>query len=150
MRSSETYLPAFDGLQLFFRHWLPENRVVSCVCLVHGLGEHSQRYSHMADFMNSQAIAVLGFDLRGHGRSQGQRGHAPSLDALMADIQLLIEQSTGLFPDLPCFLYGHSLGGLLVLPGEAVWRIRPQLEPAFRLRRKRSFPRSPGDPGLSA
>jgi alpha-beta hydrolase superfamily lysophospholipase len=58
---------------------------------------------------------VAGFDLRGHGRSGGARGHAPSLDAYMQDIRRFFQLMTPRFPQIPHFLYGHSLGGLLAL-----------------------------------
>ncbi len=85
------------------------------VCLVHGLGEHSGRYVHVAEAFTSLGYAVLAFDLRGHGKSGGARGHAPSNDALMADIEMLLSQAKERFPDQPCYLYGHSLGGNLVI-----------------------------------
>jgi alpha-beta hydrolase superfamily lysophospholipase len=60
-------------------------------------------------------FSLTAFDLRGHGKSGGQRGHFPSLNALMDDIHQHIRQAVEKFPELPVFLYGHSLGGLLVL-----------------------------------
>ena len=57
----------------------------------------------------------LGFDLRGHGKSGGPRGHTPGYDILMDDVALLLEQIETRYTDLPGFLYGHSLGGNLVL-----------------------------------
>jgi alpha-beta hydrolase superfamily lysophospholipase len=65
--------------------------------------------------MNRAGYAMLGFDLRGHGRSGGRRGDAPSYEALMDDIELLVRGAGSSFPRLPLFLYGHSMGGNLVL-----------------------------------
>jgi alpha-beta hydrolase superfamily lysophospholipase len=82
--------------------------------LVHGLGEHSGRYRHVAVALTASGYGVLTFDLRGHGRSGGRRGDTrfgPCLD----DIDRLVDEAVRSFPDRPCFLYGHSLGGLLVL-----------------------------------
>jgi alpha-beta hydrolase superfamily lysophospholipase len=58
---------------------------------------------------------MFAFDLRGHGKSEGRRGDAPSYAVLLDDIDLLIQKSRSKFPDLPLFLYGHSMGGNLVL-----------------------------------
>jgi alpha-beta hydrolase superfamily lysophospholipase len=58
---------------------------------------------------------MAGFDLRGHGRSGGARGHAPSLDAYMQDIRRFFRLMDQRYPNIPRFLYGHSFGGLLTL-----------------------------------
>ena len=95
------------------------------VCLVHGHGEHVGRYSHVADALNQEGYALVAIDLRGHGRSEGKRGHVPSYEALMDDVAWLIDDAKLRFPDVPCFLYGHSMGGNLVL--NFCLRRRPQL-----------------------
>ncbi|MBC8262779.1 MAG: lysophospholipase [Anaerolineales bacterium] len=114
-----------DGLQLYAQGWQPETEPKGVICLVHGLGEHNGRYAHLAAFLNQAGYALLTFDLRGHGKSEGPRGHAPSYEALLDDIAHLLEEAAARYPDRPCFLYGHSLGGNLVI-GYALRR-RPQL-----------------------
>lgn len=115
MKHFETTLKSNDNLDLFCQGWLPETPPRAVICLVHGLGEHSGRYAHVAEAFNLAGYAVIGFDLRGHGKSGGQRGHAPSFEAFMQDIDRLFEETDHRFPHLPRFLYGHSLGGVLVL-----------------------------------
>lgn len=85
------------------------------VCLVHGLGEHSGRYIHVAKALLQAGYVLLAPDLRGHGQSEGARGDAPSYAALLDDISALLAQAASRFPTTPCFLYGHSMGGNLVL-----------------------------------
>jgi alpha-beta hydrolase superfamily lysophospholipase len=111
-------------LNLYAQAWSPESPQ-GVVCLVHGLGEHSGRYAHVADRLNTAGYAVLASDLRGHGKSAGQRGHAPSMEAFMKDIDLLLEEAKRRYPHQPRFLYGHSLGGILVL--NYTLRRRPEL-----------------------
>ena len=118
-----------DGLQLYAQRWEPEAELRALVCLVHGLGEHSGRYPHMAAQLNRSGYALAAFDQRGHGKSDGQRGHAPGFAVLTDDIADFVEESAMHYPNLPCFLYGHSLGGSLVL--EYVLRRRPQLAGAI-------------------
>jgi len=118
-----------DGLQLFAQDWPPEGKPRAVVCLVHGLGEHSGRYAHVAGALTQAGYTLLGFDLRGHGRSAGQRGHAPSYKALLDDIDHLLEEATQRFPDRSRFLYGHSFGGSLVL--YYTFQRRPQLAGAI-------------------
>jgi acylglycerol lipase len=104
-----------DHLNIYARYWQPEGNLKGTICLVHGLGEHSGRYSHVGQFLNSAGYALLATDLRGHGKSEGQRGHTPSMEALREDISRQLEEVQEQVPGAPIFLYGHSLGGTLVL-----------------------------------
>ena len=116
MRHQEFNWKAFDGTDLFAQVWEPS--VVApraVICLVHGLGEHSGRYAHVAEAFEKEGYIRFGFDHRGHGRSGGARGHVSSIDDFLKDIDLLLEQAQTRYPDLPVVLYGHSLGGILVL-----------------------------------
>jgi len=116
MKHQELGWKSRDGIDLFAQVWEPP--VVSpraVVCLVHGLGEHSSRYAHVAEAFGKEGFILLGFDQRGHGRSGGARGHVSSIDDFMNDIDLLLEQAKNRYPGLPVILYGHSLGGILVL-----------------------------------
>lgn len=112
----ETKWKSNDGLDLFAQGWEPESRTPKAViCLVHGLGEHTSRYAHVAEAFGREGYAMFGADLRGHGRSGGPRGHFPSIESVMQDIDMLLEQARSKYPGLPLILYGHSLGGILVL-----------------------------------
>ena len=105
-----------DGTTFFIQGWEPENGTPrALIVLVHGLGEHTARYAHVGKALTDAGYALVGFDLRGHGKSGGARGHAPSLDAYMQDIRQFFQLMEKRHPDIPHFLYGHSLGGLLVL-----------------------------------
>jgi alpha-beta hydrolase superfamily lysophospholipase len=116
MKHSEFKFKTFDGLQLFGQSWQPDDvQSRAVICLVHGLGEHSGRYNYVADQITQAGYTLLSFDLRGHGQSQGPRGHTPSYEALLNDINFFLNEVDKNFPELPHFLYGHSLGGNLVL-----------------------------------
>ena len=104
-----------DDVTFYMQGWEPEGKPKAIVCLVHGLGEHSGRYAHVGEALNEAGYTLFGFDLRGHGRTGGRRGHIPSLDVLMQDIQQFIGFQKQNNPGLPVFLYGHSLGGLFTL-----------------------------------
>ena len=75
MKHAEFKLNTFDGLQLFDQSWQPEDQTRAVVCLIHGIGEHSGRYVHVADRSTKAGYAIFTFDLRGHGKSEGLRGH---------------------------------------------------------------------------
>lgn len=85
------------------------------VAMVHGVGEHMGRYRKMAYRMNENNIAMTGIDLRGHGASVGKRGDCQPRRCVLDDIDQLIENTEKLYPGVPIVLYGHSLGGNIVL-----------------------------------
>ncbi len=121
MEHKEFMMKSVDRLSLFGQYWAPGGEVHGVVALVHGHGEHSSRYAPWAARFVERGVAVVTFDLRGHGRSEGKRGHSPSYVRLMEDIDILIQRAREYFPEKPLFLYGHSMGGNLVL-GYAVRR----------------------------
>jgi len=116
MKHFETTWKARDGVDIFAQGWEPTVlNPKAVVCLVHGLGEHSGRYAHVAEAFGKEGFILFGADLRGHGRSGGPRGHISSIEDFMRDIDVLLEQARMRYPGLPLFLYGHSLGGIQVL-----------------------------------
>lgn len=104
-----------DGLDLFVHHWHAEGVPKQWTfVIVHGLGEHSGRYRHMAEWFAPLGADLHAMDLRGHGRSGGQRGYAPSLKALLDDIDIVIARARA-GSDAPVVIVGHSFGGLLAI-----------------------------------
>ncbi|HPH94912.1 MAG TPA: lysophospholipase [Anaerolineaceae bacterium] len=108
-------LKATDQITLFGQCWQPENGTKAVVCLIHGLGEHCNRYPHLAKAFNNAGFAVFTGDLRGHGQSEGSRGYIPSYAQVMDDITTFMDAARARFPGLPVFLYGHSMGGNFVI-----------------------------------
>ncbi len=115
MHIDELTLTTKDGLKLYAKEWLPDLEPKGLVMLIHGLGEHIGRYEHVAKAYTDAGFVFFGYDLRGHGKSEGLRGDAPSFDQLMSDIDLALHTAEGRHPGLPAFLYGHSFGGAQVL-----------------------------------
>jgi alpha-beta hydrolase superfamily lysophospholipase len=115
MQKTDFTINTCDGLRLHGRRWEPAEQARAVVCLVHGLGEHCGRYDHVAERFNRAGYTLQAFDLRGHGKSDGKRGHAPDYAALMSDITALLNSIPSRFADCKQFLYGHSLGGNLVI-----------------------------------
>lgn len=85
------------------------------ILLIHGLGEHFGRYSHWASWFAEEGTAVIGVDLPGHGRSPGRRGHINSYHTYNSIIDSLAKFAVKSYGDKPIGLYGHSLGGNIVL-----------------------------------
>ena len=116
MKHQEMNWKSRDGLDMFAQVWEPDvTQPRAVVCLVHGLGEHSSRYAHVAEAFTKEGFILFTSDLRGHGRSGGLRGHISSIEDFMQDIDILMENARSRHAGLPLLLYGHSLGGILVL-----------------------------------
>jgi alpha-beta hydrolase superfamily lysophospholipase len=133
-------------LRLFTQHWAPEKASQAVVALVHGYGEHSGRYDHVAQAFVEQGTAVHAYDQRGYGRSEGQRAYVDNFDRYLDDLGQFLDRVRSEHPDRPLFLFGHSMGGLvvikyvldrhpsvrgLVLSGPAI-EINPDLAPLLR------------------
>lgn len=114
MKNSGYYLDS-DGINLFFRVWEPESSPRALLCIVHGLGDHSGCFSRLAEYYCSAGYGVYAIDMYGNGRSGGKRGDIPSFETFHDETSVLLEEAGKRFPGTPLILYGHSLGGLIVL-----------------------------------
>lgn len=115
MKTFESKFEGGDGLSFYVQGWEPDAQPKAVVALVHGLGEHIGRYAHVGKALTDAGYVLVGFDLRGHGKTVSARGHFPSLNVVMQDIRQFFQFISQRYPSLPQFLYGHSLGGLLSL-----------------------------------
>ena len=100
-----------DGLKLHTRLWPATAPVRGQLLIVHGLGEHIERYAHVAAALNAQGWEVHGWDHRGHGKSEGRRGDIPDHAALLRDTARVIDAVRRRGERF--VLLGHSLGGLI-------------------------------------
>ena len=105
----EPALTTADGLKLRLREW-PCEQARGTVLIVHGLGEHSGRYEHVAAQLLRSGRSVVGYDQRGHGASEGARGALNQPDDLLADLARIIDAVRLQHPG-PLTLLGHSMGG---------------------------------------
>ncbi|MBA3647940.1 MAG: alpha/beta hydrolase [Chitinophagales bacterium] len=115
MKHSELSWTASNGKKIFAQYWKPDTPPIALVCMVHGFGEHSGRYAHVAKFFSDNGIAMVAYDMIGHGKSEGKRGHTPSYDFLIDQVDDLLKQADKNFKNIPRFLYGHSLGANIAL-----------------------------------
>lgn len=113
MEAEKIAIRSRDGLELVVHQWEIADPV-GVLCLIPGFGEHSGRYQDMAAMLNQKGWSVFSLDNRGHGISAGKRGHTPSYELLMSDIEELLKHARASWTDLPMALFGHSMGGNLV------------------------------------
>lgn len=113
VKRTEGYFDGYDGSELFHQSWKPDV-VRATLVVTHGIGEHSESYNLFAEGMAKFNFETIAWDLRGHGRSSGNRGtvgrfldYSKDLDQFMAYLV-----KTKRLPS-PYFLIGHSMGGLV-------------------------------------
>jgi alpha-beta hydrolase superfamily lysophospholipase len=118
MPASTFRYPSSDGAQITAYRWVPADEPRAVIQLTHGMGEHAQRYDHVARTLNDAGFAVYAQDHRGHGANAdpetlGDMGPG-SWPALVDDIGLLSAHIRAEHPGLPLILLGHSMGSFAV------------------------------------
>jgi lysophospholipase len=114
-RHREGTFTSFDGLVIHHQTWSPERDPKAAIMLVHGLGEHSGRYAHVAARLTAAGYAVHALDHRGHGKSGGKRAFVKTYDEFMSDLAQFRSIIEVEHPGTPLVVLGHSMGGNLAL-----------------------------------
>jgi alpha-beta hydrolase superfamily lysophospholipase len=136
-----------DGCELHVEHFTPVGSPRLVLVMVHGFGAYCGLYRHVAASLKAQGVAVTGFDSRGHGRSQGRRGHVDHFDDYHVDLSRVVQAARAGFPATPWALMGHSMGGAVALDHVLRRRSQPQadrlvlLAPWLELKMKVSMPK---------
>lgn len=100
-------------MELFYRDWITDD-AKGTILLIHGTSEHSGRYEHVAEYLVSHGYNVVTGDLPGWGRSPGLKGHIESFQQYLDAVAAWLHMAMSKLPqDLPIFVMGHSLGGLV-------------------------------------
>lgn len=103
---------AVGGLSLYYHGWEASDPRAGLL-LIHGLAEHGGRYADLGRRMAGYGLSVYALDLRGHGLSDGRRGHADRFEVLLQDVDRFRREIEGITDELPLFILGHSMGGLI-------------------------------------
>jgi alpha-beta hydrolase superfamily lysophospholipase len=104
-----------DGIKIFYRQYQADPERARMV-IAHGVGEHSGRYGNVIERVIPKGISVWVPDHRGHGQSGGKRGHVLNFVQYLTDLRLSVDLARKNLPEgMPCFLLGHSMGGLIAL-----------------------------------
>lgn len=120
------FIEGVGRLRLHYRAWEAVTPR-SAILVVHGLAEHGGRYEKFGHDLAAAGHSVFALDLRGHGDSDGRRGHVRRFDQLLQDVDRFRREVQGMVPlETPIFLLGHSLGGLIAL------RYLEEYSPDFR------------------
>lgn len=113
IKNLEGHFLSFDNSKIFYQLWLQENPKGTLI-VTHGLAEHSDCYQEYAQKLNNAGYSVIGWDLRGHGKSEGKRGYVADFYDFIKDFDLFIKEleQKNLLNE-PYAFWGHSLGGLI-------------------------------------
>lgn len=103
---------AYDGVEIFYTKNIVQN-AKAVILIIHGLCEHSGRYNYFTKKLNEFHYGVYRFDNRGHGRSGGERGYLDSFGDFLRDTNQMVDMIREENKDLPIFMFGHSMGGLI-------------------------------------
>jgi alpha-beta hydrolase superfamily lysophospholipase len=109
--ATEQWLDGTGG-RIFTRHWEPATEPKANLVICHGVNSHGGQYVRAGETFATQGFAVTALDLRGRGRSDGERFYAEHIDDYVSDLGQAIELGRSKHPDLPLYLLGHSAGGV--------------------------------------
>ncbi len=113
MKHIEGKFEGYKNLNLYYQCWLPSNEPKAVLLVVHGLAEHSGRYINIVNHFVPKGYAVYGFDQRGHGKSQGQRGYVERFSHFVSDLKTFSGIIRSKHRDAKIFIVGHSVGGTI-------------------------------------
>jgi alpha-beta hydrolase superfamily lysophospholipase len=111
--STEEYLDSAGGLRIFVRSWRPESTPRAAIVLVHGFNSHSGYYLWTAGQLLQSGLAVYALDLRGRGKSDGERYYIDKFAEYQSDVDAVVKLARSREPGLPLFMFGHSAGGVI-------------------------------------
>lgn len=101
-----------EGIKIFYGEKHPKHEK-GLIIISHGYGEHSGYYHHLMEFFSEQGYGVYALDHRGHGHSEEERGHIERFEFFLDDLDVLVNFVRKQHPDLPVYMFGHSMGGLI-------------------------------------
>ena len=113
MNHKEGHFKGVRDSEHYYQAWLPEGEIKAGIVIVHGLGEHSGRYDNIVNHLVPRGYAVYGFDLIGHGKSEGEREFVKGFEDYTVSLTTYLALVKDWLPDKSVFLLGHSMGGLI-------------------------------------
>lgn len=116
MQENMLFLTNARQQKLYYHLWTPDSTPTERILLlVHGYGEHSGRYRHVAEALTAAGYAVYAIDHRGHGKSEGERVYFQSFEEPVEDLRLLFNVVKKTHPTRAIYMLGHSMGSLIAL-----------------------------------
>ena len=109
----EETLEGAGGVSIFMRSWQPAGDPRGIVAMVPGFNSHSGYFKWVGEQFAANGLAAYAVDLRGRGKSEGERFYIESISEYVSDVDLMVQTAKSRQPGLPVFLLGHSAGGVI-------------------------------------
>src|SRR5262245_24447789 len=109
----EEKIESAKGLKIFVRSWVPESRPRAVIVVCHGVNSHGGQYLSVGEQFAAAGLAAFALDLRGRGRSEGERFYVEDVADYVSDVANTIALAKSRHPGLPIYLLGHSAGGVV-------------------------------------
>lgn len=110
---NEETLNGAGGLSIFMRSWQPAGDPRAIVAMVPGFNSHSGYFKWVGEQFTANGLAAYAVDLRGRGKSEGERFYIESFSEYLSDVNLMVQTAKSRHPGLPVFVLGHSAGGVI-------------------------------------
>ena len=110
---TEEQIQGAGGIKLFMRSWHPAGRARAVMLIVPGFNSHSGYYGWVAEQLAAGGLAVYAVDLRGRGKSEGERFYVEQFQDYVSDVIVMAQVAKSREPGMPVFLFGHSAGGVV-------------------------------------
>jgi acylglycerol lipase len=115
MQHTEGKFTGRNNYTLYRQAWLPDGIPVAVLIVVHGIAEHSGRYSNLVDYFVPKGYAIYSFDLRGHGKSEGKRSYVERFSYYLDDLRTFCNIVSEENKNVKTFLVGHSMGSTIAI-----------------------------------
>ena len=109
----ESTFEGVGGVKIFIRSWQPAGKPRAVMILIHGFNAHSAYFAWPAEQFSARGIACYALDLRGRGKSEGERFYVEKFSDYLGDVDRLVRLARSENPGLPVFVLGHSVGGVI-------------------------------------
>ena len=109
----EERIDSTKGIKIFVRSWQPDSKPRAVIVVCHGVNSHSGQYTWVGEQLAASGLAVYALDLRGRGKSDGERFYVEDVADYVSDVTGVIWLAKSCNPGLPLFLLGHSAGGVV-------------------------------------
>ena len=109
------FFSAYQKQECFWQAWIADPSFCRNLVISHGLGEHSSNYYHILNYFEGANVNIFAYDMRGHGKSKGERGKALGIFELSYDLEAYLAMLRNEFQIKKPILCGHSLGALVAL-----------------------------------
>lgn len=109
----EETLSGVGGVSIFMRSWQPAGDPRAIVAMVPGFNSHSGYFKWVGEQFAANGLAAYAVDLRGRGKSEGERFYVESFSDYLSDVDLMVQTAKSRQPGLPVFVLGHSAGGVI-------------------------------------